>query len=263
MHPVLVRYLDPNTTVDLLRRSDAGESLGEEHRHLVEVARSHAEERKAALASAGRHPTSEAQGAVLFLAVHAALHALHEDSEMKPRIDEAEKKLRALGAEKEDVESMFAQLVADEAFGGEEDVDAFDRDLFVEGLADLPKLAGLDEEAVASLLSRFGAGGESGEHLLRESAARMLLEIAWADGVSPISGESVEDALEAVYQDVGEERLAEVVKALVDFVSLLEKEGLTGPVRAERLRRAVVLAATGGGGEGEDEDEDALEDDED
>ncbi len=259
MHPVLARYLDPKTTMDLLQRSERGESLGEEHRFLVEAARSHAEEKQAALTSAGRHATQDAQQAVLFLAVHAALRALREDAAVTPRIEEAEKQLRALGAEQEDVDSMFAQLIADEAFGGEEEVDAFDRDLFVEGLADLPKLAQLDEETVATLLSRFGASGGSGEHLLRESAARMLLEIAWSDGVSPINAESIEDALETVYQDVGEERLEEAVRALVDFVSLLEKEGLTGPRRAERLRRAAVLAATGGGEDHDEESEAELD----
>ncbi|MGA9524206.1 MAG: hypothetical protein WBV82_22310 [Myxococcaceae bacterium] len=253
MHPVLVRYLDPGTTVELLKRSESGESLGEEHRFLVEAARSHAPEKKAALASAGRHPTSEAQQAVLFLAVHAALRALREDATVKPRMDEAEHQLRALGAEQEDVDSMFAQLVADEAFGGEEDVDAFDHELFLEGLAELPKLAALGEQDVSALLSRFGASGASGEHLLRESAARMLLELAWADGVSPINVETVEEALEAVYQDLGEERLDEAAKVLIEFVALLQKEGLAGPLRGERLKRALVLAATGGGEEEEEE----------
>ncbi len=263
MHPVLARYLDPDTTVELLRRSEAGESLGEAHRYLVEAARSHDSEKKVALASSGRHPTGQAQQAVLFLAVHAALRALREDAGVKSRMEEAENALRALGAEQEDVDSMFAQLVGDEAFGGEEDIDTFNRDLFLEGLAELPKLAALDEQKVSALLARFGANGDPGEHLLRESAARMLLELAWADGIAPISAENVEEALEAVYQDVGEERLDDAARILIEFLSLLQQEGLAGPLRGERLKRAVVLAATGAVGEDEAEAEDQDEDEDD
>jgi hypothetical protein len=178
---------------------------------------------------------------------------MREDDALAPKLEETSRKLRELGAEDEDVDSLFAQLVADEAFGGDEDVDAFDGDWFSESLGTLPRLADLDEESVASLLQRFGAGG-GGEHLLREQASRTLLELAWAEGASPISGENVDDTLQVLYADLGDERIEEGVKVIQEFLAFLEKEGLVGPLRSERLKKAAALAMMGGA---DDEDEEA------
>jgi hypothetical protein len=260
MHPVLARYLNVDATVDLLRRAHAKQPIGDEHRHLLEAVRAHPDVASAATGEPGKHPSIEAQHVALFLGTHAALRALREDPAMAPHLDLAEQELKRLGADDADVESLLAQLVTDEAFATEEDVDAFDQEGFLESVGDLMVLAALDEAQVSRVLARFGAQAPQGQHLLWEQVARTLLEVAWDEGPAPITSENVQDALEAVYQELGEQQLAATATALQAFIGVMAAERWVGPLRAERLKHAAAMPLEPAD-EDENEDEDADDDD--
>ena len=242
MHPVLARYLDPGLTREILRRVEDGEGVDPEHHHLAEIAREWADERKELLAAPDRLPPS-AQSALLFLATHAALRAAREDPSLGPALAEAEEALRARGAEPGEPEALFAQLIAEEAFGSEEDPDSFDAEWIREGLRDLPKLLALDEARVQALLDEFAAGASGAAKRHRARAARLLLEAAWADGIAPINVEHVEQALNGLREAFGDEDFAAAALALEAFVGFLHQRSLMGKVRAARLAKMVGLAA--------------------
>jgi hypothetical protein len=242
MHPVLARYLDPGLTRDILRRVDAGEEVGPEHRHLAEIAREWTEERKEILAAPERLPPP-AQSALLFLATHAALRAAREDPSLGPAISEAEEALCAHGAEPGEPEALFAQLMAEEAFGTDEDPDSFDEEWIREGLRDLPELLALDEARVRALFDEFAAGATGAAKRQRARAARLLLEAAWADGIAPINVEHVEQALNELRQAFGDDDFPAAALALEAFVAFLHEKSLMGKGRAARLGRMAGLAA--------------------
>jgi hypothetical protein len=245
MHPVLARYLDPGLTRELLRRIDAGEDLGPEHRHLAEIAREWSEERKEILA-APEHLPPPAQSALLFLATHAALRAAREDPSLGPAIAEAEEALHTHGAEPGEPEALFAQLLAEEAFGSEEDPDSFDAEWIREGVRDLPQLLALDEARVQALLDDFAAPATGAAKRHRVRAARLLLEAAWANGIAPINVEHVEEALNGLQHAFGEDEFPAAALALEAFVSFLHERALVGRLRAGRLGKMAGLAALSG-----------------
>jgi hypothetical protein len=241
MHPVLARYLDPDLTRELLRRIDAGEDLGSEHHHLSDIAREWADERREILDAPESLPPL-AQSALLFLATHAALRASREDPLLGPAIAEADEALRKLGAAQGESDALFAQLVAEEAFGTEEDPESFDAEWIREGLRDLPRLVALDEAQVQALLDEFVArtSGPAARHRVR--AARLLLESAWGDGMALINVEHVEEALSGLEQAFGEDEVPRAALALQEFVFFLHERGLMGKLRSQHLGRAVGLS---------------------
>jgi hypothetical protein len=241
MHPVLARYLDPDLTRELLRRLDAGEELGPEHRHLAEIAREWSDERREILAAPERLPPL-AQSALLFLATHAALRASREDPSLGPALAEAEEALRARGAAPGEADALFAQLMAEEAFGSEDDPDVFDEEWVREGLRDLPELLALDEARVRVLLDEFNAHVPDAAKHQHAHAARLLLEAAWAEGIAPINVEHVEEALKGLEQAFGRAELPRAALALQTFVAFLHEQGLMGKLRATRLGRTAALA---------------------
>jgi hypothetical protein len=244
MHPVLARYLDADLTRELLRRVDAGEELDPEHRHLAETAREWPDERREILAAPERLPPL-AQSALLFLATHAALRATREDATLGPAIAEAEQALRARGAAPGEAEALFAQLMAEEAFGSDEDPDSFDVEWIREGLRDLPELLALDEERVQTLLDEFAARAPGPTKRHHARGARLLLEAAWAEGIAPINVEHVEEALKGLEEAFGRDEIPRAALALQAFVIFLHEQGLMGKLRAERLGRTAGLAALG------------------
>lgn len=243
MHPVLARYLDTELTREVLRRADAGEEFGEEHRFLVEAARAHPSQRRAVVKPGAKKLDSAGQQAALFLATHAVVRALREDERFRDRLAEVGKALRELGADQEDIDGALGQLVADEAFGSDQDPGRFDADWFNEALANLPGLLALDEERVNRLLEGFTAKGDPSEARLREKVARALLESAWSSGASPINVEDVEDALDALEEELGGKAFPKAALVLSAFVEYLRDQHLMGPLRTERLAATARHAA--------------------
>lgn len=234
MHPVLARYLDPETARAVLRRAEANESTPPEDQALVEAAHAHPAERRAVL-KAGTRLDNRAQQAVLFLATHAALRAVRADDALRPEVEKAEAALRELGAEQDEVDAVLAQVVADEAFGTDQDPGEFDRAWFLETVRGLPELMALDEDEVSALLERFVNAGGGKDAALREKVARALLESAWSEGPGPISVENVEDALDQVQEELGEKQFPRGAQLVAELVQLLADRGLVGPLRRERL----------------------------
>lgn len=256
MHPVLARFLDPDAARDVLRRADDGEPVAAEDQPFVEAANAFANEKRTLL-KAGRRLDHRAQQAVLFLATHAGLLALRKDAKLGPEIEQAEARLRELGAEPDDITAVLAQAVADEAFGTDQDPGEFDSEWFLESVRGLPRLLALEEDEVLALISKF-ANASPGESRMRDSVARSLLESAWSEGATPISVEHVEDALDAITEEFGAEGFSKGALVLAEFLERLRDEGLVGPLRSERLVRTARQAAAAGP-EPEDEEE---EDDE-
>lgn len=245
MHPVLARYLDPETARAVLRRAEAHEPSLPEDADLLEAAGSHPAERKAVL-QAGKRLDSKAQQAVLFLATHAALRALRKDESLRPELEKAWAALSGLGAEKDEVDAVLAQLVADEAFGTDQDPGEFDRAWFLETLRGLPGLMALDEAEVLALLEEFASRGGTKDRAFREQVARALVESAWSDGPSPISAENVEDALDELQEALGEKQFGRAALVLAEFLEALGGRGLLGPLRRERLVTTARRAASSG-----------------
>ncbi len=247
MHPLLTRYLDPAKALDVLSQSARGEKVEAEDQHLVAVAADFPDER-GLLLSSGPHLDEDVQRVVLFLATHAAVRAIREDAQLGPAAAKAHEALVAAGAKPRQADALLAEVVAEEAFADEEAPDSFDSAWVLEGLGLLPKLVALDEDVVIALLTDFARDGKEATPLLRERAARALLEEAWSEGAAPINTEHVDEALDELYGEGGEDGFLDACAALRGFVVLLRSRGLLGPLRAGRLLRSVDRAAHAGEG---------------
>ena len=263
MHPLLTRYLDPALALDVLTKSHRGETVPSEDRHLAAAGADFPDER-ALLLTSGPHLDDDVQRVVLFLATHAAVKALAEDGQLGTCVREAREALLAQGARPKEADALIAEVVAEEAFADEETPDTFDAAWVKEGLQLLPRLAALDEDAVTALIADFAREGKGATALLRERAARALLEEAWAEGASPINTEHLDEALDDLYSEAGEDGFLDACAALRGFVAHLQSRGLLGPLRAARLLRDVDRAAHAGEGLGDDDatiDEETVSDD--
>jgi len=116
-------------------------------------------------------------------------------------------------------------------------VDRFDSAYVKEALGEVPALAALTRERVDALLTGFvEAGTTEKQKAVRERIAEALVEQAWAEGPAPINPEHMEALLESQLEDRSEEELEEGLRATVDFLQTLAREGLIGPQRLSRLR---------------------------
>lgn len=258
MHPVLARYLDQDITRDVVRRAEAGEDVEPEHRHLVAAAKAHASERRAILRAGDKKLDAAGQQAVLYLATQAALDALRVDPKLSAKVAATEAALRKQGAEQEDLDSILAQAVADEAFGTDSDPGSFDEPWFLESLESIPRLMSLDEEAVEDLLSDFAQKAPAPERPLRDRSARALLESAWSEGPSLVTAEDLEDALDALSDEVSDREFAKAAALVAELIELMRDRKLVGPLRADRLGRTARSAAVVDEGAGDEEEEDDL-----
>jgi hypothetical protein len=239
MHPLIARYLDLDTARETLQKEKAGEPLGPEEQLFLATASEHADKRAAVLGSKGtRSASSDAQAALLFLAAHTAARALGEDAELAAAAAKAREALGREGASPEETEAFIASILLEEAFGyEEEEVDRFDSAYVKEALGEVPALAALTRERVDALLTGFvEAGTTEKQKAVRERIAEALVELAWSEGPAPINPEHMEGLLESQLQDRTEEELEEGLRATVDFLQALAREGLIGPQRLSRLR---------------------------
>lgn len=244
MHPVLARYLDPEAARDVLRSAEDGNLFPPEDLDFVEAAGAFAPEKRTVL-KAGQKLDTKAQQAVLFLATHAALRAIRRDPKLRPELDQTEAALRELGAEDNDIGAVFAQLVADEAFGTDQDPGDFDSEWFLESLRTLPKLLSLDEDEVMATISKF-ANATAKDSRMRETVARIFLEAAWSEGATPLSAEHLEDALDELQDELGEKEFPRAAIILAEFIELLAAQGLVGKQRADRLAKTARQASVSG-----------------
>ncbi|AGC43606.1 hypothetical protein MYSTI_02284 [Myxococcus stipitatus DSM 14675] len=237
MHPVLARFLAADVAKETLRKQQAGGSLTPEEMAFAEAAKAHPRQASILMDVGGRALSSDAQAAVVLLAAHASVRAMQEDAELSERARKAREALAEEGASEEETDAFIASILLEEAFGYEQDVDTFDREYVMESLGEVPALAALTKEAVDALFLGFVKGAaDDAERKVRETMARALFDIAWAEGPAPINPEHIEALLDAEVADKPEEEQEAKVHATAHLLQALAREGLMGPLRLSRLR---------------------------
>ncbi len=239
MHPLIAHYINPDTARDTLRKAQDGAPLSPEERFFSQTAAAYPEHRGTLMGTgAKRHLSSDAEAAVLFLAAHAAARALLEDPTLGTPTRQAREALQQEGASEQETDAFIASILMEEAFGYEQEgVDTFDASYVQEALGEVPALAALSREQVDAMLVSFERAGKSeAERTVRARIARALVNTAWEEGPTPINPEHIEAHYEAALADKPEEELEAGLRATVDFLQLLAREGLVGPQRLSRLR---------------------------
>ncbi|MBJ6765326.1 hypothetical protein JGU66_31595 [Myxococcaceae bacterium JPH2] len=237
MHPVLAHYLTADVAKETLRKEKAGEPLSPEEQAFVAAAAAHPKQRTTLLGVGGRVLASDAQAAVVMLAAHASARALLDDAVLAEPTRKAREALAEEGASEEEADAFIASILLEEAFGYEQEVDSFDRDFVQEALGEVPALAALTKESVDALFLAFVKGtANEVDRKAREHMARALFDIAWSEGPAPINPEHLEALLEAEIVDKPEEEQDARVRATVQLLQALSKEGVVGPLRLTRLR---------------------------
>ena len=238
MHPLIARYLSPEAARETLQKEQADELLEPEERYFLETAASHPEHRTTVLGGKGKRVlSSDMQASLVFLAAHAAARAIAEDPALAAATARARASLAEEGASPEETDAFIASILLEEAFGYEEEVDTFDRSYVEEALGEVPALAALSREQVDALVYGFVKQAPTdGEKTVREHIARALINLAWSEGPTPINPEHVEALFESELEDKPEAELEAGLRATVEFLLHLAREGLIGPQRLSRLR---------------------------
>jgi hypothetical protein len=238
MHPLIARYLSPEAARETLQKEKDGAPLEPEERLFAQIAAAHPDKRNDLLGGKGkRHLSSDAEAAVVFLAAYAATRAIAEDPDLSAATAKAREALKAEGATDDETDAFIASILMEEAFGYEEEVESFDRTYVQETLGEVPALAALTREQVDALILGFEkAARDETERNVRARISRALVNTAWGEGPTPINPEHMEALYEAEIADKPEGEMEAGLRATVDFLQVLAKEGLVGPQRLSRLR---------------------------
>lgn len=238
MHPLIARYLSPEAARETLEKEKNGEPLGPEERLFAQTAAAHPDKRNDLMGGKGkRHLSSDAEAAVVFLAAHAAARAIAEDPALSAATTKAREALKEEGATDDETDAFIASILLEEAFGYEEEVESFDHTYVQETLGEVPALAALTREQVDALILGFEkAARDETERNVRAHISRALVNIAWGEGPTPINPEHMEALYESEIADKPEAEMEARLRATVDFLQVLAKEGLVGPQRLSRLR---------------------------
>ena len=191
MHPVIARFLT-STPPGRRSKEKAGEPLAprsssSRRRRATPAARAGRQRPRAAADARPRWccwprtpPPAPSPRTALAAASQKAREALKEE-----------------GASDEESDAFIASILLEEAFGYEQDVDAFDADYVKESLGEVPALAALSKETVDALFLAFIQGAPSEpDRKAREHMARALFEIAWSEGPTSINPEHLETLLD-------------------------------------------------------------------
>ncbi len=238
MHPLIARYLSPEAARETLEKEKNGEPLGPEERLFAQTAAAHPDKRNELMGGKGkRHLSSDAEAAVVFLAAYAATRAIAEDPALKDATQKARESLQSEGANEDETDAFIASILLEEAFGYEEEVEAFDSAFVQEALGEVPALAALTREQVDALILGFEKGArDDTERNVRAHISRALVNIAWGEGPTPINPEHMEGLYESEIASKPEAEMEASLRATVDFLQVLAKEGLIGTQRLSRLR---------------------------
>ncbi|MFY0565334.1 hypothetical protein ACN28E_16015 [Archangium lansingense] len=238
MHPLIARYLSPEAARETLEKEKNGEPLEPEERLFAQTAAAHPDKRNELVGGKGkRHLSSDAEAAVVFLAAYAATRAIAEDPALKDATQQARKSLESEGASEDETDAFIASILLEEAFGYEEEVESFDSSYVQETLGEVPALAALTREQVDALILGFEKGAkDDSERTVRAHISRALVNIAWGEGPTPINPEHMEALYESEIADKPEAEMEAGLRATVDFLQVLAKEGLIGTQRLSRLR---------------------------
>lgn len=238
MHPLIARYLSPEAARETLQKEKDGAPLEPEERLFAQTAAAHPDKRNDLMGGKGkRHLSSDAEAAVVFLAAHAAARAIAEDPALAAAAAKAREALKEEGATDDETDAFIASILLEEAFGYEEEVESFDHTYVQETLGEVPALAALTREQVDALILGFEkASRDETERNVRARISRALVNVAWGEGPTPINPEHMEALYESEIAGKPEEEMEAGLRATVDFLQVLAKEGLVGPQRLSRLR---------------------------
>lgn len=238
MHPLIARYLSPEAARETLQKEKDGAPLEPEERLFAQTAAAHPDKRNDLMGGKGkRHLSSDAEAAVVFLAAYAATRAISEDPALSAATAKAREALKEEGATEDEMDAFIASILLEEAFGYEEEVESFDHTYVQETLGEVPALAALTREQVDALILGFEkAGRDENDRNVRARISRALVNTAWGEGPTPINPEHMEALYESEIAGKPEEEMEAGLRATVDFLQVLAKEGLVGPQRLSRLR---------------------------
>jgi hypothetical protein len=238
MHPLIARFLSPDAARETLQKEKDGAALDPEEQLFVEIAAAHPDKRSALLGSKGkRHLSSDAEAAGVFLAAYAAARAIAKDPALASPTAQAREALAQEGATADETDAFIASILLEEAFGYEEEVEAFDHSYVRETLSEVPALAALNREQVDALILGFEkTARDEAERQVRARISRALVNLAWGEGPTPINPEHMEAIFESDIADKPEAELEAGLRATVEFLQVLAREGLIGPQRLSRLR---------------------------
>jgi hypothetical protein len=237
MHPLFARFLSLDAARETLHKEKAGEPLDAEEQLFTAAAAAHPQQRAEVLGVTGRKLASDAQASLVLLAAHSAVRAIAQDPKLAPATAKAREALIGEGASEEETDAFIASILLEEAFGYEEEVDTFDAAYVEEALGEVPALAALTREGVDALLMKFSMQGSSDtERTARAHIAKSLFDIAWSEGPAPFNTEHLDTLVEEEIAGEPEETQEARLRATVELLQLLSKEGLIGPLRLSRLR---------------------------
>ncbi len=264
MLPLIRRFLDLEAVADVVARSDQPGGLDEDAQALAHVIAAQPTLKTQVLSARGRKTVAiDLQQQLIVAATRAAATRLEGQADWTSVVRAALEAVVASGGTEAEGRTLVQQAVLDEAFGWAEDPESFDAAFLRETLESITALALVDTEAVEAWVEDFSKGAAAPERPLRVAVADALLEAAWSDGPQPIAAEHTDDALEALAASVARTELVKAAKTLVEFLELLAKKRVIGPLRLARLSALALAAGRGDGPElDDDEQEEGDEDDE-
>jgi len=237
MHPLVSKFLSPQSALEVLDRRAGGLPLDPDDSAFLAAAERFPDYREALEAQRGRKTLPpQVQQMLLVVAASAVTSTLEEDPRLGAATHRAREALAAQGATREEVDALLTTAVLEEALTSEESPDEFDVGFLKETLEGLAPLAEVNEVRVTQLLDQVDTTpGTPGR-----AAAGLLLETAWGDGPQPITVEHLADTLEALNELDGKQ-LQEAVDGVKGIIAALAEVGLVGTLRRERLERALRL----------------------
>lgn len=258
MHPLIAQFLDLKTAAAVLEQPShqgfEGRLLNAAERapHRAKVVRAAVDKAQVPV---------EAQQALILLATDAATDEVLADPKLGPVARQALQALEAQGASPEASRALVSSAILEEAFGYAETPDHFDAAYLEETLRSLVSLAAVTEDTVDDWLEAFASGAERSTQPFRVTVAEALLTTAFDDGPQPITPEHVDDALEALSEQLSVKDLPQAGQTLEAFLGFLHDRGAIGPTRRKRLEHLVRAAASDAlneDGQGGDDEEDEL-----
>lgn len=242
MHPVLARFLAPDAVLKVLqKRQKKKDALDEEEKLLADAADAFPEARDALLhvLEEEEAETHELEQTVLLLAIHAARLALEADAELAAAAREARAAIEKQGASGEHAHEMIAAILLEEAFGYEDEAQAFDREFVLASMQEIPQLADLTPERVHSLHDRFVTAGPKQD--VREKVLAALLESAWGEGPAAVNPEHLDEAWQRISRGLRSTAAREERRALLEeAIELLRALELVSAIRETRLKQKLA-----------------------
>ncbi|MBX7114981.1 MAG: hypothetical protein K1X64_11695 [Myxococcaceae bacterium] len=265
MHPLIARYMPLQAALEVWGRAEQGAPLEGDDAVWLAVARERKDLLSRVLKAKGRtKPPHDTEQALLLIAACAAARVLQHHDALKEPAAQTVRLLKSEGADDAEVEELLATILLEEALAYDAEPDTFDAEYVAETLNTLPALAKGFPEPLDALLETFGQKATGALRPAHLAVAETLFDIAWGEGLVPLSPEHLDTAIDALGVDASASEAAQTFQTLSQLLGFLHEQGVLGPDRYRRLHRLLEHARLGDGmGEDdEDDDEDERVDDE-